>query len=443
MPSATVGTLVAEPAGAAEGGGPQVAAITSRRGFRSFRWAAGLPPARLTWIGLAVLAVYGTLFLKGISLPSLVVLPLAAVVVDLGLQSIRFRSVRWPDAALASGLFLTVLLPPTVPLLAAGIVTIAVVVLRHSIRYLGRPVLNPAASGLLLGAVVFGTAPAWWVAVGPYGEWLMLGIAGAIVLRNLPRWQLPATFLAIYAPFMFLDKVLFGAALAPHILLLGVFDPALLFFAFFMVSEPRTSPSDPYARLLYAGLVALGAVFLSTVLPSVGIVVALLLGNLLTVVLRWEQHRSETFSVRNPRPKESRARSPMVAAARWSAGRRAGATMLVLLAVAVVAAGSLGPSTTPSVLVGAPPGGGSGGGTGTGGGAGPCAADNPTIPAATLSSLHQILGPSVILSYSSTTGVTKFYDPVNHITVTETDLYEDYGYAEFNGDDFAVAGCVP
>jgi hypothetical protein len=49
----------------------------------------------------------------------------------------------------------------------------------------------------------------------------------------------------------------------------------------------------------------------------------------------------------------------------------------------------------------------------------------------------------VILSYNSGTGVTVFYDPVNQVTVTETDLYEDYGFAEFNGDDYAVSGCSP
>jgi hypothetical protein len=34
-----------------------------------------------------------------------------------------------------------------------------------------------------------------------------------------------------------------------------------------------------------------------------------------------------------------------------------------------------------------------------------------------------------------------FYDPVNRATVTETNIYEDYGFAEFNGDDYAVMGC--
>ncbi|MFI5414514.1 MAG: hypothetical protein ACHQ16_02460, partial [Candidatus Lutacidiplasmatales archaeon] len=72
-----------------------------------------------------------------------------------------------------------------------------------------------------------------------------------------------------------------------------------------------------------------------------------------------------------------------------------------------------------------------------------CTSDSTSVPSATLAALHKALGPAVILSYSASTGTTIFYDPVNQVTVTETDLYEDYGFAEFNGDDFAVNGCSP
>jgi len=413
------------------------------------RWPGWLPPARTVWIALAILAGYGTLFLRGTSLPSLLLLPALAAAVDLGLQRVRFSSLRLPDAALATGLFLVLLLPPVVPLVAAVSVTVAAIVLRHAIRFRGHPVMNPAAMGLLIGAVLFGTAPAWWVALGPYGLWLMLGLAAVVLARNSSRWQLLVAFFAIYAPFMVVDRILFGAALAPHVLLLEVLDPSVLFFGLYMVMEPRTAPSAPAGQLLYGGVVALAAVFLPTVLPSVGIVVALLLGNLVAVVIRWEQSRSTESGIPNRPAKPRRSATQSVTPARWSVSRRTGAAMLVVLAVAVVASASVSPATTPSVLVSAPPssggsgGGGSGGGSGGGVGASLCSADNTNIPAATLSSLHSMLGPSVILSYSPNSGLVVFYDPVNQVTVTETDLYEDYGYAEFNGDDFAVSGCAP
>jgi hypothetical protein len=71
-----------------------------------------------------------------------------------------------------------------------------------------------------------------------------------------------------------------------------------------------------------------------------------------------------------------------------------------------------------------------------------CTQDNASIPGSTLSALHHRLGPSVIFRYDARTGATVFYDPVNHVTVYETDLFEDYGAAEFNGDDTILAqGC--
>jgi enediyne biosynthesis protein E5 len=407
--------------------------------WTALRWPTWLPPARVVSLCLLVLAAYGTVVLRGMSLPSLVVLPTLAAGVDIGFQRVRFLSVRWPDAAVASGLFLTLLLPPAVPLVAAATVTIGAVVLRHSLRYRGRPLFNPAATGLLMGAVLFGTAPAWWVALGVRGEWLMLGLAAILLARNRSQWRLPATFFAIYAPFTLVNRVLFGAALAPHVLLLEVFDPAILFFGLYMVVEPRTSPISSEGQVLFAGVVALGAAFLPSVLPSLGVIVALLIGNMVAVGIRSIHPRTTTVETANDRARARRSRSLPTAAARWSAGRRAGTALLVLIALGVVAAASAGPTSTPSVLVSTPP---SSGGGGSGGSA-PCAQDNPSIPPSTVTALHQALGPSVILSYSSNSGTVVFYDPVNQVTVTETDLYEDYGAAEFNGDDFAVSGCAP
>lgn len=403
------------------------------------RWPDWLPPARVVSLGLLVLALYGTDVLRGTSLPSLILLPTLAAIGDIGLQRIRFDTVRWPDAALTTGLFLTLLLPPTVPLVAAGTVTVAAIFLRHSLRYRGRPLLNPAATGLLLGAALFGTAPAWWVSLGVRGEVLMLAIGLVIFARNLRQWRLPVTFFAVYAPFTLVNRVLFGAALAPHVLVLEIFDPVVLFFGLYMLVEPRTSPSSPEGQYLFAGLVGLGVVFLPAVLPSLGIIVALLLGNFVAVAVRAIQARPSRASGRT-RPRTSRSPGPPSPSVRWSVGRRAGTALLVLIAVGAIAVASVGPTSTPSVLVSAPPSGGGGGGVG---GFNACAQDNSSIPASTLSSLHQALGPSVILSYSSSTGRVVFYDPVNQVTVTETDLYEDYGYAEFNGDDFAASGCSP
>jgi len=412
------------------------------------RW---LPPVRLLWIVLIALAVYGIQsFGYQMGIPSLVVLPVIAIVVDLLFQTVRFPRVRFPDAAIATGLFLTLIFPPTVPLLLAGTATGAAIALRHILRYRGRPWFNPTMTGALLGSVLFGLAPAWWVAVGPpvaygtVGEFAMLALGGVLLLRNWRAWRLPAAFFMTYAFLAVVQHVIVGASTDPRVLFLEAIDPVTIFFGLFMVTEPRSSPSALRGQTLYAGVVGVAAAMFPIFTPTLAVFLALLVGNLMSVGMRRvpeglpavgtpaapAEAPSADRKVR-PRRVKDRRTTPV----RWPVAYRvtSGVVALVILA-AVAGIGGVGHSAAPLFqLTG--PGGGGGGGTAN------CMKDNPSIPASTLSTLHKMLGPSVVLSYNSGNGVVVFYDPVNQVTVTESDLYEDYGYAEFNGDDYAVSGC--
>jgi NQR2, RnfD, RnfE family len=401
------------------------------------RW---LPPVRLTWLALLGIGAYGSYELQPwMGLVLLAVLPPIAAGTDLLFQTVRFPQVRFPDAAIATGAFLALILPPTAIVAEAGVVVVAAVALRHILRSRGRPWLNPAALGVVLGAVLFGMAPAWWVSIGTDGELLMLGLGVVVALRSWRNWRLPVAFLGAFAGLATLYHFLFGGATSATILLLTVLDPTVLFFALFMVPEPRTAPSDPAAQPLFAVVVAVLAVFSPLIFPTLGLLIGLLLGDLLSVYLRRRLAAVDAAgSTARAARRSSAGRNR--AAARWSVGRRLAAGLFVLVFLGVAAGAGLGPSATPSSLVvsGPPPAGGGGSVSDAA-----CTADAPSVDSATLSSLHAQLGPSVILSYNPNTGVVVFYDPVNHVTVTETDLYEDHGFAEFNGDDYAVSGCAP
>lgn len=402
------------------------------------RW---LPPARLTWVALAVLGVYGVYRL---SVPSgallLIALPLGSAVMDLLFQLVRFSRRRFPDAAIATGAFLALIFPPTAILAEALVVAIAAVALRHIIRSRGHPWFNPAALGVVIGAVLFGLAPAWWVSIGTPGETLMLGLGVLVTARSWRNWRLPASFLLAFAALATLYHFLFGGAVSPAVLALSVLDPTALFFALFMLPEPRTAPADHGAQPLYGAVVAVLAVFSPLVFPTLGLLIGLLLGNMLSALLRRRSALQAPMAETTPSRRAAGGARVRSAAVRWSAGRRLAAGLFVLIFLGVAAGSSLGPSSTPSLVVSAPPSTGGGGG---GGNAAACATDTSTVDSSTLSLLHSELGPSVILSYNANTGVVVFYDPVNLVTVTETDLYEDHGFAEFNGDDFTVNGCAP
>jgi len=407
---------------------------------RNNRWQAFLrllPPARILWLILLGLGIYDANYLGGLGVYSLAIAPLVAGVVDLGFQSVRFERPRIPDAALATGLFVALILPPTAGLVFVAVLAFAAVAFRHILRYRGRPWFNPTATGILLGTVFLGLAPAWWVGIGPYGEVAIVALGLTLLARNPRQWRLPTVFLLTYGLLSLVQHVVVGTSLDPNVLVLQVIDPVTLFFALFMVTEPRSAPAAEHEQVLYAGFIGVTAAFLPLFLPSLGILVALLAGNSLALWLRFRAR-----GVSSPRPSPSRAvlRGSSRPVRRWPASYRAGAGILtVIVLVAFVSANPISHPAVPLVQTPTSPiGGGGGGGTQAS-----CQTDNPSIPSATLSELHKLLGPSVILSYDSGTGVVVFYDPVNQVTVTESDLYEDYGFAEFNGDDYAVSGCVP
>jgi hypothetical protein len=414
---------------------PEAPTTVTRSDFLRFwrgKFLPLLPPARLLVIFLVVLGGVSVVSLRGFGLASLLLLPFTAVAADLLLQRARFDALRWPDAALASGLIVALLLPPSVNLLEGSMVALTAVVLRHALRMRGRPWMNPAAAAVLLGVALF----------------IALGLL--LALRQPGRWRLPVIFWGIYTGFSAFMHLLLGGASSPQLLFLEAFDPSVLFFGFFMVTEPRTAPSRPAFQPMYAAVVALASATLPIFLPNIGILVALVVGNALAFLHRRSGPAPSSARVPRDGPggrgrnrgsrSGGRARSPVrlpTPSVRWPAWQRAG-TLLVLLILLVGAATSLAtqnpqPTTT---IVSAPPGTGGGGATYSN-----CQQDNPSIPSGTLSQLHRMLGPSVILSYDANTGVVVFYDPVNHVTVTETDLYEDYGFAEFNGDDYAISGC--
>ena len=395
------------------------------------RFLRRLPPARLLWLLLLALGLYGANYLGGHGFASLLVAPLVGGIADLGFQSVRFARPRFPDAALATGLFLALIFPPTSGLVLVAAVTFAAVAFRHALRYRGHPWFNPAVTGVVLGTLFLGLAPAWWVGIGAYGELLIVAFGLVLIARSPHQWRLPTAFLLAYGLLAVVQHVVSGASLDPHVLLLQAIDPATLFFALFMVAEPRTAPVATHEQVLYAGVVGVSAALLPLFLPSLGILVALLGGNILAIVLRSRTAAGSPSSVRSAR-RSRRSSAPL----RWPVRYRVGAAVLTVIVVAaIVAANPVAHTAVPLVQTPSSPGGGGGGSLAN------CQHDNPTIPAATLSELHKLLGPSVILSYDSSTGVVVFYDPVNQVTVTESDLYEDYGFAEFNGDDYAVSGC--
>ena len=163
-----------------------------------------------------------------------------------------------PRSALISGLSLCLLLRTnSLALAAAGaVVTIAG---KFTLRWRGKHIFNPTNFGLV--AMMLATNGAVWVSPGQWGNvaffgFLMVCIGGLVVMRAA-RSDVTLAFLGFYLALMFGRSLWLGEPMTIpfHRLQSG----ALLLFAFFMISDPKTTPDSRAGRVLFAALVAYGA----------------------------------------------------------------------------------------------------------------------------------------------------------------------------------------
>lgn len=169
-----------------------------------------------------------------------------------------------PKSPLISGLSLCLLLRTTHPGWAAAAAAIAVAG-KFLIRRRGKHVFNPtnfALVALLLSGARVWLSPGQWGSVAFFA--FLMFCAGGLVIRRAERSDVTYAFVAFWL------LLLFGRALwlgdPPAIPLHQLRSGALLLFAFFMISDPKTTPDSRPGRIVFAALVAAGAGYAQFVL---------------------------------------------------------------------------------------------------------------------------------------------------------------------------------
>lgn len=128
------------------------------------------------------------------------------------------------------------------------------------IRRRGKHVFNPTAFGLAAVALLSGEV---WISPGQWGSGatiaFLVACAGWLVVHRAERSDVTWAFLAAYAGILFTRAWWLGDPVA--IPLHDLDSGALMIFAFFMISDPKTTPDSRAGRIAYAALVAAGAAF--------------------------------------------------------------------------------------------------------------------------------------------------------------------------------------
>jgi Na+-translocating ferredoxin:NAD+ oxidoreductase RnfD subunit len=202
-----------------------------------------------------------------------------------------------PRSPLITGLSLCLLLRVADPLLSVCAAALAVAS-KFAFRTNGRHVFNPANFGIVDSLILLDGA---WASSGQWGSAPLAAFAlaclGTVVVTRATRADVTFAFLGSYAAILVGRALWLGDPLA--IPLHRLQSGALLLFAFFMISDPRTTPVARTGRVLFAVLVAVLAVVIDYALYwNNGILWALAISApLVPAIDRWLPGREYRWSV--------------------------------------------------------------------------------------------------------------------------------------------------
>ena len=259
---------------------PRPLSVSVKRFFRT--------PKGLLILLLPILA-FAAAFGSGFTLVAPVVLSgvLGAALVDAPI--LRYREGEWlvPDGAILTGLIVAMVLSPMEPWYVVAITAAVGVLSKYLIRAGKANVFNPAAFALVATFYIFNTGQSWWGAlpeVAPVAIVLLFAI-GIFITDRVNKVPLVLAFLGTH--YLLFTITAFVGNPAKVVDLYRAPDlHAALFFAFFMVTDPPTSPPKERDQLVYG---VITAVVSYAVFELIGAAYFMLAGLLVTNI--WEAWR--------------------------------------------------------------------------------------------------------------------------------------------------------
>ena len=211
-------------------------------------WQIGSLSALLLW-GVSVLRF---------DVAALTVLVIFAVALGTQWAGSRYAHIpfEWKSAAISALSLCLLMRSNSLALLAAG--SFAAIAGKFVVRWNGKHIFNPTNGAIVLMMLLSDRV---WVSPGQWGSTAFFGFlilcAGGLVVYRSARSDVTLAFLLIWTGILMARAIRLGDPLT--IPLHRLENGALLIFAFFMISDPKTTPDSRLGRILFAALVAGGA----------------------------------------------------------------------------------------------------------------------------------------------------------------------------------------
>jgi Na+-translocating ferredoxin:NAD+ oxidoreductase RnfD subunit len=235
-------------------------------------------------------------------LPNFAAAVVPACLIDGVWMAIETRRLRFPTSALLSALFVFSILSVEESWLVIAWTSAFAVLSKRILSTNRAHLFNPAALALVWAPIAFGSGESWWGALGDVSWlWIIVMVAAGVFLADrLNKFPLILTFLAVYFGFFTIASVY-----TPHAVAEMFRDPflqAALFLAFFMLTDPPTSPNR-YIDQVWFGLVAALTACAAQLLGAgqVYLLIGILVPNALLALVRYAR-RQEPAARPQPRP---------------------------------------------------------------------------------------------------------------------------------------------
>ncbi|MHB1683016.1 MAG: RnfABCDGE type electron transport complex subunit D [Bacilli bacterium] len=218
--------------------------------------------------------------------------------IDGGVALLQRRKKLFSDGAVITALIVADVLSHATPLYIVAATTAVALLSKHLLKVGRKPLFNPAAFGLLFAIVAFNTGQSWWGSLALLPTWLMLLLlaAGLLITVRVNKFPQVASFLGAYFALL-LAMAIFHLGLpsdTPGDALRAPFVNSALYLAFFMVTDPPTSPAPYRQQVMFGMIVAVvGTLIFATSGGLAYLLVGLLVGNAWKAVLQWTVKAAE------------------------------------------------------------------------------------------------------------------------------------------------------
>ncbi len=209
------------------------------------------PKGLLTIVLLILLAI--AMPVAGIRSTLVVLISAIGAAAALDAVIIRYRRGAWeyPSGAVLTGMIVAMVLSPHEPWYVATVASSLGIVSKYVLRTRNANVFNPAALAVVAVSYLFGAGQSWWGALpdAPPAAWIVLAATGIFIADRVNKIPMVLAFAGVY----FAAFTVTAFAGEPRQVAEVYRTPdlqAVMYFAFFILTDPPTSPVKYQAQVI-------------------------------------------------------------------------------------------------------------------------------------------------------------------------------------------------